>query len=195
MINFCQICGHPTEKRIPELDHLLRDVCTHCGYIHYQNPKIVCGALVTHHDQVLLCRRAIEPSYGLWTLPAGYMEIGESIQQGAMRECWEEAEAKIDIEQLYCIYNMFHIGQVHLLFKSQLHQGKFGSGVESLECALFYEHEIPWQELAFPSVENTLKHYFQDRQHQHFPLHIENFDQHILTQFYAKRNKPTEQNN
>lgn len=186
MIHYCTQCGNATHKAIPEHDHLQRDVCTVCGYIHYENPKIVAGALVTYGEQILLCRRAIEPSYGLWTLPAGYMEIGESMQQGAMRECWEEAEAKIYIEQLYCMYNILHVGHVYALFKATLIDGTFGIGTESLESRLFYPDEIPWQQLAFPSIERTLQLYLTDCKTGHFPLHIEDFDLDRTHAFYQK---------
>ncbi|MDN8492668.1 NUDIX hydrolase, partial [Acinetobacter baumannii] len=162
-MSFCVACGHKTEQKIPLGDHKVRRVCTHCGNIHYENPKVICGALALWEDKVLLCRRAIEPRYGLWTLPAGYMELFETMEQGAARETREEAEAEIEIEQLYCMYNIPRIGQIYVLFKAQLKDGIFGAGEESIECRLFEEHEIPWGELAFPSVEHTLRHYFEDR--------------------------------
>ena len=172
-MNFCVICGHETAEKIPLGDHQLRRVCGHCGNIHYENPKVICGALVLWENKVLLCRRAIEPRYGLWTLPAGYMELFETMEQGAARETREEAEAEIEIEQLYCMYNIPRIGQIYVLFKAKLIEGRFGAGEESIECRLFEEHEIPWTELAFPSVEHTLRHYFTDRQSQQFPMHLE----------------------
>ena len=172
-MSFCVACGHQTETKIPLGDHKSRLVCTNCGNIHYENPKVICGALALWDNKVLLCRRAIEPRYGLWTLPAGYMELFETMEQGAARETREEAEAEVDIEQLYCMYNIPRIGQIYVLFKAHLKQGLFGAGEESLECRLFEEHEIPWTELAFPSVEHTLRHYFSDRQQGIFPSHLE----------------------
>jgi ADP-ribose pyrophosphatase YjhB (NUDIX family) len=172
-MNFCANCGHKTTEKIPLGDHQIRRVCTHCDAIHYVNPKVICGALVVFEDRVLLCRRAIEPRYGLWTLPAGYMELFETMEQGAARETREEAEAEIAIEQLYCMYNIPRIGQIYVLFKSTLIDGKFGAGEETIESRLFNEDEIPWTELAFPSVERTLRHYFADRKTQHFDLHLE----------------------
>lgn len=186
MMKFCSQCGHATQRQIPEHDHLMRDVCPVCAYIHYENPKIIAGALVIHQQKILLCRRAIEPSYGYWTLPAGYLEIGESIQQGAIRECWEEAEAKIDIEQLYCIYNILHVGHIYMLFKAKLCDGIFGVGSESLETRLFALNEIPWDALAFPSIERTLQLYTDEQQHGNFLLHIEDFDQARTQTFYRK---------
>lgn len=173
VMSFCIVCGHKTEEQIPLGDHKLRRVCGNCGHIHYENPKLICGALAVWDNKVLLCRRAIEPRYGLWTLPAGYMELFETMEEGAARETREEAEAEIDIEHLYCMYNIPRIGQIYVLFKALLKDGVFGAGEESIESRLFEEHEIPWSELAFPSVECTLRHYFEDRKQQHFPVHLE----------------------
>lgn len=170
---FCTACGHKTIEKIPLGDQKLRRVCSSCGYIHYVNPKVICGALVLWQDKVLLCRRAIEPRYGLWTLPAGYMELFETMEQGAARETREEAEAEVDIEQLYCMYNIPRIGQIYVLFKANLVDGKFGAGDETIESRLFDEADIPWSELAFPSVERTLRHYFADRKNSQFPMHLE----------------------
>jgi ADP-ribose pyrophosphatase YjhB (NUDIX family) len=172
-MNFCIICGHETTEKIPLGDHQIRRVCVQCGNIHYENPKVICGALALWEDKVLLCRRAIEPRYGLWTLPAGYMELFETMEQGAARETREEAEAEIHIEQLYCMYNIPRIGQIYVLFKANLIDGTFGAGEESIECRLFDEHEIPWTDLAFPSVERTLRHYFEDRKNNSFITHLE----------------------
>ena len=134
---------------------------------------MICGALVLWENKVLLCRRAIEPRYGLWTLPAGYMELFETMEQGAARETREEAEAEVEIEQLYCMYNIPRIGQIYVLFKANLVNGIFGAGEETIESHLFEEHEIPWTELAFPSVERTLRHYFADRKTASFDMHLE----------------------
>ena len=172
-MNFCVICGHKTTEKIPLCDHQLRRVCTDCGNIHYINPKVICGALVLFENKVLMCRRAIEPRYGLWTLPAGYMELFETMEQGAARETREEAEAEIDIEQLYCMYNIPRIEQIYVLFKANLIDGQFGAGEETIESRLFSEDEIPWSELAFPSVEHTLRHYFADRKTSQFQMHLE----------------------
>ena len=165
---FCTNCGQKTKEAIPLGDHQLRRICTACGFIHYVNPKVICGALVLWEDKVLLCRRAIEPRYGLWTLPAGYMELFETMEQGAARETREEAEAEVNIHHLYCMYNIPRIGQIYALFKSDLVNGEFGAGEETIA-----EDEIPWNDLAFPSVEQTLRHYFADRQTGQFDLHLE----------------------
>lgn len=172
-MSFCTACGHQTQEQIPLGDHQVRMVCTDCGNIHYVNPKVICGALVLWDNKVLLCRRAIEPRYGLWTLPAGYMELFETMEQGAARETFEEAEAEVDIEHLYCMYNIPRIGQIYVLFKANLIEGKFGAGPETIESRLFSENEIPWEQLAFPSVEQTLRHYFADRKQNNFPFHLE----------------------
>lgn len=172
-MNFCGNCGQKTITKIPLGDQQLRQVCSACGNIHYVNPKVICGALVVWENKVLLCRRAIEPRYGLWTLPAGYMEMFETMEQASARETREEAEAEIEIEQLYCLYNIPRIGQIYVLFKAQLLNGQFGAGEETIESRLFSEDEIPWSELAFPSVERTLQHYFADRKKNLFTIHLE----------------------
>ncbi|WP_139850988.1 NUDIX hydrolase [Acinetobacter pullicarnis] len=172
-MSFCTACGHLTQDKVPLGDHQIRQVCVNCDTIHYVNPKVICGALAIWQDKVLLCRRAIEPRYGLWTLPAGYMELFETMEQGSARETREEAEAEVDIEHLYCMYNIPRIGQIYVLFKAQLIDGKFGAGEETIESKLFAEHEIPWEQLAFPSVERTLRHYFADKKQQDYPLHLE----------------------
>ncbi len=168
---YCLQCGHLAEKRIPEGDNRPRIVCPNCHYIHYENPKLICGCVLVHEDKVLLCRRAIEPRYGYWTLPAGFMEIGETMAQGGNRECWEEAFAKGENLQLYCLYDIPELGQVHVMFIGQLKDGTFQASEESLECALFGEDDIPWQDLAFENIIHTLKFYFADRKNHHFPIH------------------------
>lgn len=172
-MNCCIHCGQPTTAQTPSGDDKIRQVCLACGNIHYENPKVICGALVIWQEQVLLCRRAIEPRYGYWTFPAGYMELNETMQQGAERETLEEAEALIHTEQMYCLYDIPHIGQIYAIFKAQLKNGMFGAGTETLESRLFYQHEIPWDELAFQSVRRTLNHYFSDHVQQYYPLHLE----------------------
>ncbi|HEC06299.1 NUDIX hydrolase [Thiolapillus sp.] len=163
-MKFCSSCGSNVELSIPPGDNRQRFVCTSCGEIHYQNPKLVTGCIPEWKDRVLLCRRAIEPRYGLWTLPAGFMENEESAQQGAARETLEEANARVSIEQLYTTFNLPHISQVYLLFRGSLEDLDFSPGSESLDVALFREEDIPWDELAFPVVRETLKYYFQDRE-------------------------------
>jgi len=169
-MNFCSNCGNPVTQRIPAGEDRLRYVCDQCDTIHYQNPHIITGCLVTHGDQVLLCKRAIEPRHGLWTLPAGFMENGETTEQGAARETWEEALAKVDIKDLYAIFNLPQINQVYIMFRGELVGEEFGAGPESLETQLFDEADIPWDELAFPMMKTTLEYYFEDRKTGNFPI-------------------------
>lgn len=169
-MKYCSVCGSPVELRQPPDDNRDRHVCTACGEIHYQNPKLIVGALPIWEDRVLLCRRAIEPRHGLWTLPAGFMENGETTAEAAARETLEEANARVRIGELYTLYNLPYISQVHLLFRAELLDLEFFPGVESLEVRLFTEQEIPWETLAFRPVRYTLQHYFSDRKLGQFPF-------------------------
>ncbi len=162
-MNFCPNCAAPIERRIPDGDHLPRFVCTACGSIHYRNPKIVTGCVPELEGRILICRRAIEPRRGYWTLPAGFMEVGESLQEAAARECQEEALARVEIADLCAIVHVLHAEQVHVMFRARLAEPKYGVGAESLEVRLCEERELPWRDLAFRSVEFTLKRYFEDR--------------------------------
>ncbi len=165
-MKFCTACGGPLVLQVPPGDSRRRHVCSRCGEIHYLNPKLVTGCIPESEDgRILLCRRAIEPRYGLWTLPAGFMENGESCQQGAARETLEEANARVEILQLYTTFNLPHIDQVYLLFRGRLLDGGFSPGEESLEVDLFDEADIPWDDLAFAVVRETLRLYFEDRRH------------------------------
>ena len=169
-MNYCSECGAAVSLKIPENDERMRFVCDVCGVIHYQNPKIVAGALPVWGEQVLLCRRAIAPRYGLWTLPAGFMENGETTDQAAAREAHEEANAKLRDLHLYTVISIPHINQVYMLYRCELASDDFSPGVESLETRLFHEHEIPWNELAFPSVRKTLECFFHDRKQGAFQM-------------------------
>lgn len=171
-MKFCSECGQGVTARVPDGDTRSRFVCDHCQTIHYQNPRIVAGCLAVHGQQVLLCRRAIEPRRGYWTLPAGFMENGETIEEAALRETWEEARARLQQQELYMLFNLPHINQVYMFFRGDLADLDFSAGEESLEVRLFHEHEIPWDELAFPTIGKTLKQYFIDRQVQTFPVRI-----------------------
>jgi ADP-ribose pyrophosphatase YjhB (NUDIX family) len=155
--------GAHFERRIPEGDTTERYVCGRCGHIHYTNPKIVVGSVVSHGDLILLCRRAIEPRKGLWTLPAGFLEEHESPEEGARREAREEACAEIILEALLAVYTVPHISQVQLMYRARLAKAEFAAGPESLEVKLFDWNEIPWDELAFPSVRWALGHYRDSR--------------------------------
>ena len=154
-MRYCSNCGNSVVERIPEGDNRLRFVCDHCDTIHYQNPRIIAGCLPVYDYKVLLCKRAIEPRYGRWTLPAGFMENGETTRQAALRETWEEARAEVDIEGIYTIFNLPHINQVYMLFRGNLKNTNFGPGEETLETTLFGQHEIPWDQLAFPAVHHN----------------------------------------
>ena len=162
-MKFCSQCASPLVLRIPADDSRERYVCEQCGTIHYENPRNVVGSIPIYGDQVLLCRRAIEPRYGFWTLPAGFLEIGETSSAGAVRETIEEAGANVDIGPLFSLLNVVHAQQVHLFYLAQMQTPDFEAGVESLEVALFLEKDIPWQDLAFPTVKQTLEWYFADR--------------------------------
>ncbi len=166
MMKFCSECAHPVSLQIPPDDNRLRFVCTHCKAIHYQNPKLVVGSIpVWKQDseiKVLLCRRAIEPRYGYWTLPAGFMENGETTSAAAMRETIEEAGANIELHGLFSMLNVAHVDQVHLFYLATLNDLTYSAGTESLEVALFSESEIPWEEIAFQTISHTLKFFFAD---------------------------------
>ena len=162
--------GSPSfERRIPEGDDHPRLVCTDCGFINYENPKIVVGSVVTWEEKILLCRRAIEPREGFWTLPAGFMELHESAPDGARREAWEEARAKIEIDQLLAVYSIPRISQIQLIYRARLTDPKIEPGPESAELALYDWPEIPWDDLAFPSVHWALNHFYDVRGEASFP--------------------------
>lgn len=169
-MKFCTECGNPLTKSIPAGDDRERYVCTECGHIHYQNPRIIVGCLPTHEGKVLLCRRAIEPRYGKWTLPAGFMENGETTAEGAARETWEEAEMQATGVTLYRVFDVPQIHQVYVFYRCGVEGGRYGAGPESLETALFEESEIPWDELAFPVVSELLSEFFQDRVSGDYPV-------------------------
>jgi len=171
-MKFCSLCGSPVEFRIPPDDNRARHVCPSCGEVHYQNPKMIVGAIPEWQGSILLCRRAIEPRQGLWTLPAGFMENGETIAEAAARETLEEANALVTIGELYTLYNVPHINQVHMLFRAALQNPDFSPGAESLEVRLFTEQNIPWEMLAFRPVRFTLQHYFADRKKGSFQFRI-----------------------
>lgn len=158
MIHFCPRCGAPVELRRPEGDNRERAVCSACGTVHYENPKVVVGSVCTLDDRLLLCRRAIEPRRGFWTIPAGYLELGETAEAGAMREAWEEARARIEIDGLMAVYSVERICQVQLLYRAKLLHEDVAAGPESLEVRLVGWDEIPWDELAFPTVGWILRH-------------------------------------
>jgi ADP-ribose pyrophosphatase YjhB (NUDIX family) len=163
VIKFCSVCGTSVSDRIPAGDNRSRAVCDACGHIQYLNPKIVTGCVPVWGERILLCKRAIEPRYGKWTLPAGFMENQESAPEGAAREAMEEANARVEITGLYTVYSIPHISQVYMMFLAKLLDPDVSPGVESLDVKLVSEEEIPWDELAFAMVRLTLRHYLEDR--------------------------------
>ena len=162
-MKFCSNCGQAVALRTPEGDHLPRFICDGCGTVHYQNPKLVVGCVPEYDGSILLCRRAIEPRHGFWTIPAGFMENDETTQEGARRESQEEALADVEIGSLLAIVHVLHADQVHVMFRARMHDPRFGATAESLEVRLCDEAEIPWQDIAFRSVDFALRHYFDDR--------------------------------
>jgi len=172
-MKFCANCGAKVVQRVPPGDSLPRWVCDECGEIHYQNPKIVAGTIPEHEGRILLCRRAIEPRYGYWTLPAGFMENDESTSQAAARETLEEAGANIEMGEPFTLISVPRVNQVHLYYRARLRNLEFKPGEETLEVALIEEAQIPWKEIAFRTVGLTLKHWFADRGRGAFGFHAE----------------------
>ncbi len=173
-MKFCSHCGSGRiQFETPEGDQRARYVCKACGEVHYQNPKIVCGTVPIWQGKVLLCKRGIEPRFGKWTLPAGFMENGESVPEGALRETTEEALAVVLSPQLLTVLSVPAISQVHMMFWGELPAAQFGTTPESTEVALFAEEEIPWEDLAFGTVSTTLKHYFACRRAGNFSLLVD----------------------
>jgi ADP-ribose pyrophosphatase YjhB (NUDIX family) len=171
-MNFCSACGKPVLRQIPPGDNLPRFVCGSCTLIHYHNPKIVAGCIPQWEDQILLCRRAIEPKSGLWTFPAGFMEIGESTEQAAVRETIEEAQAQVTLITLHSVLSLPHIGQVYIVFIGNLKTKQFGIGPESLDVRLFHPSDIPWDSIAFPVVKDALRRYVEDLDKGEWTIHV-----------------------
>lgn len=174
-INFCRACGTAVQYRLPDDgDTKERAVCPSCSIVHYENPLNVVGTVPTwgaEGELVLLCKRNIEPRRGKWTLPAGFMEMGETTAEGAARETVEEAGAQFEMQSLFCIVNVARVGQVHMFYRARLLSDQFNPGHETMEARLFDESEIPWEELAFRTVKETLEHYFADRRQENFKIH------------------------
>jgi len=172
-INHCRQCGSAVENRIPDDgDTKLRAVCPACHTIHYINPLNVVGTIPVWGDKVLLCKRNIEPRKGKWTLPAGFMELGETTAEGAARETVEEAGAQFEMQALFSLINVARVGQVHLFYRATLLSPEFDPGTETQEALLFDEADIPWDEIAFRTVKETLEHFFADRRAGHFGFHV-----------------------
>lgn len=172
-IKHCKNCGSAVSYRVPDDgDTKARAVCPACLTIHYENPLNVVGTVAYWGEKVLLCKRSIEPRRGKWTLPAGFMEMNETVAQGALRETIEEAGASIELEDFFSLLNVARVGQVHMFYRARLLNDRFDPGIETLEARLFDEADIPWREIAFKTVHETLKHFFADRQAGHFNLHV-----------------------
>lgn len=176
MIRYCNVCGATTTSSIPDGDNRHRQVCSACGFIHYENPRLVVGCVVEYEGRILMCRRAIEPRHGYWTLPAGFMENGETTADAARRETAEEAGADVIIDAPFAMVSIAHIHQVHLFYRGHLSRPAFAAGEESLEVALLLPSEIPWADLAFRSVRFCLEHYLKDREAGCFGFHENNLE-------------------
>lgn len=171
-MKYCSTCGQQVEQKIPAGDNRYRYVCVSCETIHYQNPRIIAGTVPVWDGKILLCRRAIEPRYGYWTLPAGFMENAETTIEAAARETLEEALANVTIDGLYSIIDVPHINQVHMFYRATLLDGTFGAGEESLETRLFAANEIPWDEISFPTVKRTLELFLPEMSSGNYGLHV-----------------------
>lgn len=178
VVKYCSYCAGCLSLRIPPKDTVARYVCDKCQTIFYQNPRLVVGTLPRWDDAVLLCKRSIEPRQGFWTLPSGYLENGETVEEGAMRETEEEAGARVSVVRLFSVYSLPHVNQVYLIFLSDLKDLDFEAGDESLEVRLFRQEEVPWEQIAFRAIQFTLKRYFQQE---------DTFDQVHLGAYYGKK--------
>jgi len=172
-MKFCSNCASPVVKRVPPGDNLPRWVCDACGSIHYENPRLVVGCVPEWDGRILLCRRAIEPRYGYWTLPAGFMENGETSGQAALRETLEEAGARIELLAPYSLISVPYVNQLHLFYRARLLDLEFKPGEESLEVALYEEAQVPWKDIAFRTVGITLRHWFAERNTGAYGFHAE----------------------
>lgn len=170
-MSFCIACGTQAVRRIPDGDNLPRLICPACGHIHYENPRLIVGCIAEWENRILLCRRAIEPRLGFWTLPAGFMENGESTAEAAIRETREEAGATVLLDAAFAMINIAHINQVHLFYRGKMADATFSAGEESLEVRLFEPAAIPWDDISFHSVRRCLEAYLGERDHGHFSFH------------------------
>lgn len=169
---YCSQCAHPLTQMVPPGDNRLRDVCENCGAVHYQNPRNVVGVLPIWDGKILLCKRAIEPRYGMWTLPAGFMELNETTAEGALRETDEEAGASVELSKLYTVIDVPHAEQVHFYYLGNLRSPELNPGPETLETMFVTPDEIPWDDLAFRTVRTTLEHYCNDVKRGRFDSHF-----------------------
>jgi ADP-ribose/FAD diphosphatase len=170
-MKFCSTCGAPVERRIPPGEDRERWVCPSCGAIHYENPRMVVGCIIEEHGQVMLCKRAIEPRYGFWTLPAGFLELGESTVQGAVRETLEEAGARVQVVAPYAHFDIPHIGQAYIFYRARMIAPEFSAGTESLEVKFVDLKDIPWDSLAFAAVRYALELYVEDAPNAQYRMH------------------------
>ena len=175
-MKFCTHCGSSVILQIPAGDDRERFVCSSCAFIHYSNPRVIVGCLPVHDGKVLLCKRAIEPRKNFWTLPAGFMENGETTVQGAARETWEEARARVSNIDLYRVFDVPYISQIYMFYRCDLDNGEHDAGPESLDTCLYAEGDVPWDEIAFPVVSETLREYFSDAVQGHFPVRVSAID-------------------
>lgn len=171
-MRYCSQCGAQVALSVPDGDHLPRHVCPECHTVHYLNPKMVVGCVPEWEGRILLCRRAIEPRLGYWTLPAGFMENGETVRTGAARETFEESRAHVEVGDPVSLISIAHMDQVHVMFHGRLLDPVYGPTPESSEVALFHERDIPWEELAFRTVRHTLRHFLEDRRHGVSRFHV-----------------------
>ena len=170
-MKFCSACASPLERRIPEGEDRERYVCPSCGAIHYENPRMVVGCIIEEQGKLLLCKRAIEPRHGYWTVPAGFLELGESAAQGAVRETWEEAGARVQVIAPYAHFDIPAIGQAYIFYRARLLTPEFSAGTESLEVKLVPPEEIPWDSLAFQVVRVSLEMFLEDHKTGQFRMH------------------------
>lgn len=175
-MKFCTHCGNTVILQIPVGDDRERFVCSSCDLIHYTNPRVIVGCLAIYEGRVLLCKRAIEPRKNYWTLPAGFMENGETSVQGAARETWEEARARVSNIDLYRVFDVPYISQIYMFYRCDLDNGDHAAGPESLETRLYAEQDVPWDKIAFPVVSETLREYFSDAASGQFPVRVSAID-------------------
>jgi ADP-ribose pyrophosphatase YjhB (NUDIX family) len=178
-MKFCSDCAAPLVRLVPPGDQLTRSVCSACGTVHYENPRIVVGCVPEWEGRILLCRRAIEPRRGFWTTPAGFLEIGETLQHAAARESLEEGEAQVDIGTLLSVTDVLHAAQVHIMFRARMRDPHCAPGAESLETGLYQELQIPWAEIAFPSIEFALRCFLADRRTGSSAVHFSSVDRSV----------------
>ncbi|HUP92598.1 MAG TPA: NUDIX hydrolase [Solimonas sp.] len=172
LTQFCNHCGGAVERRVPDGDHLPRDICPKCGNIQYRNPKVIVGIVPEWSDgRVLMCRRNIEPRRGLWTFPAGFLEMGETSAAGAAREAREEALAEVEPRELLMVIDVPYVSQLYMIYRGVLQADRFGPTLESSEVRLMAEDEIPWADIAFPTIWHSLKHYYEDRRRGRYEIH------------------------